>query len=301
MYASYFYSAGATAANVLADIGALLTGTTDKATLSASCNQSSTSIDASVYTAAWTLHDASAGTNAKCYKREYPDDATKFAYLVVDTNTSGKVLMKVYETWNAGTHAGTNLCYYSDQTGGCPQVSLAAGGQIDIYCNNYCVLMVSLFGATYGSSSQLGWTGLFFRTRNSAWDTVANGYPPFAWVWSYASNAPYCYAPRTLSAAGADITGANAPMNLCTIFGQGLIAPSLTVPAAADKTLKHLLIPFFFSYYSTGNLGGDVSQNADVYITSASLGTNFDEFEIGSNRYVIWSSSLNYRIAVRKG
>lgn len=60
----------------------------------------------------WTVHDASAGTNAKCYKA-LQKDGTSYTYMVLDWNTTistgvAGLCVRLYEDWNAGTHAGTN-------------------------------------------------------------------------------------------------------------------------------------------------------------------------------------------------
>lgn len=56
MYTKYVYNAGATSDNIKNDIIAILTGETNKANLSASCNKSSTDIFSTI-AAGWTSHD----------------------------------------------------------------------------------------------------------------------------------------------------------------------------------------------------------------------------------------------------
>jgi len=60
----------------------------------------------------WSIHDASAGTNAKCYK-SLQKDGTSYTYMVLDWNTTistgvAGLIVRLYEDWNATTHAGTN-------------------------------------------------------------------------------------------------------------------------------------------------------------------------------------------------
>lgn len=60
----------------------------------------------------WTVHDASAGTNAKCYK-SLQKDGTNYTYMVLDWNTTistgvAGLCIRLYETWNETTHVGTN-------------------------------------------------------------------------------------------------------------------------------------------------------------------------------------------------
>lgn len=369
MYTSYQYIAGATVANILSDIGALITGETNIANLSASASKAthaditfnagvgsgfsgltpSAEVDkyahhnglqrgkitandattitldngyteASAYTcyistiniwtddavAAWTLHDAAAGTNAKCYKRVYPDDETKYAYAVIDVNTANRLYCKGYETWNEVTHAGTNLCYNSDSTSFGQQINTTSGGGIEIFCNNYALRFFSIIGAALGSTTGTGDCGLFFRTRKSPWDTVANGYPPFAWVnLGYECQATLfsTYSPRTLSAAGADVTGSSASYKGVTPFQLLYLHafPTTIVPKNAAKALGHILIPFGFNSATRGDSGGEVSTNAKVYLTTYGFGSNLDEVLIGATRYKIWAQHTNYCFAVRKG
>ena len=60
----------------------------------------------------WSVHDASAGTNAKCYK-SLQKDGTSYTYMVLDWNTTistgvAGLCIRLYEDWNATTHVGTN-------------------------------------------------------------------------------------------------------------------------------------------------------------------------------------------------
>lgn len=60
----------------------------------------------------WSVHDASAGTNAKCYK-SLQKDGSSYTYMVLDWNTTistgvAGLIVRLYEDWNATTHAGTN-------------------------------------------------------------------------------------------------------------------------------------------------------------------------------------------------
>lgn len=60
----------------------------------------------------WSVHDAAAGTNAKCYK-SLQKDGTSYTYMVLDWNTTistgvAGLIVRLYEDWNATTHVGTN-------------------------------------------------------------------------------------------------------------------------------------------------------------------------------------------------
>ena len=60
----------------------------------------------------WSIHDAAAGTNAKCYK-SLQKDGSSYTYMVLDWNTTistgvAGLIVRLYETWNEVSHTGTN-------------------------------------------------------------------------------------------------------------------------------------------------------------------------------------------------
>ncbi len=304
MYASYFYSAEATAANILADVVAILTGETTVANLSAGCDKVNTTIDASVAVAGWTSHDASAGTNAVCLKAAVADNASQYKYLVIDTNSDGYIHTKVYEDWNATTHAGTNLAYYSDQVSVAQRVNTATGGRIDISASIRHAFMFSLQGGVFGSSTGNYPSGVLERTRRSPWDTVANGYPPFAHV--SGMNATTFREPRIVNASGADITGSSITNYPIHSFGGGsstlVNTPATTVVANEAKTVfKHALVNFGLVNPAVGHLGGDFSSLCDIYLTTYNNGASFDTIAVDNKTYIVWACGTTYRFAVRQG
>lgn len=54
----------------------------------------------------WSIHDASAGTNAKTYKCQDSDYDVLF-YVHVDNNQTSYAKVRVWEDWNATSHAGS--------------------------------------------------------------------------------------------------------------------------------------------------------------------------------------------------
>lgn len=305
MYTKYTYVAGASQANVLSDIVALLTGTTDKATLSAACDQTNTEILTGWKVAGWTLHDASAGTNAKAIKQAYLDDAATYVYCVIDVNTANKVLLKGYRTWDAGAHTGTDLCYQSDSVSYCPQVNLAAGGQLYLSSSNGHLHITSYQSAIWGSSTGNGSTGIFQRTRLSPWDTVARGYAPFVWMNLQYSiiNGQYAYSPRYKKYDGTDVTGSSA---ICYVTNPWGGIPGNAIPSTAalelDENLNqvHAFLPLAVHTSAYVFRGGVISFISETYETTSSYGGALDEVAKDGNTYVVWSGG-SYRIALRKG
>lgn len=107
MFARYAYLQGATPANILGDVCAILCGTTNKATLSAACDQTNTEISFSLNPATWVLHDNAATATGKVLKQRAADDSCdKFLHLA--TTGNGNFSHGFSETWNATTHVGTN-------------------------------------------------------------------------------------------------------------------------------------------------------------------------------------------------
>jgi hypothetical protein len=299
MYATYTYAASSTAANILADVVLLLTGTTDKGTLSANCVQGTTSIDASVTVAGWTVYDASAGTNAQCLRAPVADNASQYKYLVIDTNTAGYILQKVYETWNSGTHAGTNLAYNSDNTTYSQRTLIASGGTLYISANVRHCFIYSLQGGVYGNSSSSNPSGILERSRLSPWDTVANGYPPFVYWGAYS----VIYEPRSLNATGGDITGNGSLMTIVfPLGGSAETPPTTSVISNSNKvTLGHVFLPFGACKAANGHLGGDFSSFSDIWLTTYNSGSPLDTVVYGGNTYNIWSAATTWRYAVRQG
>lgn len=107
MYAVYTHDSSTTQANLVNDIILILTGTTNTASLSADCVTASSSITTTYAVAGWTLHDASAGSNLQVVKALQQDGVT-YKYVGIQATSTTAFSIVVYESWNAGTHTGTN-------------------------------------------------------------------------------------------------------------------------------------------------------------------------------------------------
>jgi hypothetical protein len=112
MYAVYNYKAGSTQAQVVSDIVLILTGTTNVASLSASCVQANTAITSSV-AAGWSVYDAAAGTNMQVL-RALDQGGSIFKYWGIQFSSTTAFICTVYESFNSGTHTGTNTCTTSN-------------------------------------------------------------------------------------------------------------------------------------------------------------------------------------------
>lgn len=146
MYAIYAYSAGSTIADITYDLTLLLTGTTDTALLSNSCDKVLTSITTTNATAGWTLYDNATGT-ANLYVITAPNaTATTTKYLQVFANTSTSIILRTLWGWNPSTNTPDtlNTNYVSWLT-----VNPTSGGRIYISSTQKTILMLSWDSAVY--------------------------------------------------------------------------------------------------------------------------------------------------------
>ena len=302
MYTSYFYNSGASAADILSDIAALLTGETDKNKLSASCNKTLTEIDASVDAAGWSMWDVAAGTNAVVLRAAVADNPSQYKYLWLSTNTAGYLVAAPYGDWDTAAHSGSDMSYAATSTSHAQRLNVSLGGRLDIRAKNGIYWGFSFQNGVYGSATGSWPSGLLERTRLSPWDTVENGYPPFLFV-SGLNQSTYS-EPRSVNAAGADVTGLAASCFPMHAFGGGGTLPTLpitTVPSNSSKDLKHILAPFGTTRVADGHLGGDFSSLADIWLTTYGNGSSFDTMNVDGKIYVIWAVTTTWRFAVRKG
>jgi hypothetical protein len=249
---------------------------------------------------------------------------------VIDSNTY------TFACLNAGATTGTltateNMAYWSDNSIYCqrwpttvavaPNLVSSMGGRIDISASARHCMLFSFQNSVYGSSTNLGPSGIMERTRRSPWDTPANGqargYLPAAWanLGLFATATAPFYANIMPNAAGVDQLGGlvgttNLALYAITPFGSNTgpgstslhVTPATIVPNSVIVP-QHMLIPFGCMRPDFGSLGGDFSSSCDIWLTTYGYGGAFDEVTIGSDTYVIWTAgpSSTYRIAVRKG
>nr|CRH06133.1 Conserved protein of unknown function [Candidatus Magnetococcus massalia] len=305
MYARYSYSAGSGVADILSDVVAILTGTTDKATLSASCNQSSTEIISDVV-AGWTLHDVYAGTNQQCLKAPLADDAATFKYLCIDLNSSGYLLPRVYETWDEINHDGTNMCYSSNSTSYNQKIDIASGGSLYIWASERFAMFASQTSAGWASSSYPGPSGILERTRYLPWDTPANGWPPFFWSnLGNANQGTFGYAPRIMKRDGSPLISNSA------VYHPGSVCfNSLSVPVGSDQKIPDgndgSVIPAWpLMAHNVSHMPmmyGEVSSLCDIWAIPESMATTHDILVMnGINYVVVRTNGVTDSMILRKG
>ena len=311
MYATYQYAAGSTAANILADVVAILTGTTNKATLSANCVQAGTEILTTYSVAGWEMFDNAAGANFKVLRAPWhTDNGVGYNYVGIDTNFAGYIHVRVFESWNAATHVGTNECQNDSTAGNSQRYNTAAGGSLYISANaGHSCFMFSFQSGIWGNSTASSPSGMFERTRRSAWDTNANAYPVAIWGSSNSSSAGVLTlgaSPRYVGASGVDVTAGSAliysstPMTSMWNATSGYGASTSMIPNA-DKVPQHLFVPIAAVHFAAGFFGGNCSKYTEIYQTTNGYGSSLDEVIKGGQSFVVWATAGSYRLAIRKG
>lgn len=198
-------------------------------------------IDAVLTGQGWSLHDANAGTNAKCYKA-LNADGSSYKYLLIDLNstqsaqsvTCTNLKTVVYENWNASTHVGTNLANASDQAVYCQLLSLTAGGNLYVFANaRYCAFFSKLYNGYFGSTTFGSFSGCFEVSRDNSEETPGQ-YPLFGFVTGglclggsvSVGNGGHCFSPprSVFSETGSQ---ASASASLTTVFGSSISTASL--------------------------------------------------------------------------
>jgi len=221
-------------------------------------------------------------------------------YVGLNFATSGYVLVSLYEGWNASTHAATNQADTSALNVSYNQrTNLTSGGNFYLSASSahmgFASYQSSTWGASVGSCPSIATQ----RSRRSAYDTIANAYPPTVLMFNN-----WNASPRISNLTGsADITGSSARVDMYA--GPWLYSALSPIASAAiatsDKSVRHLLLPLSFSTPSAAFFGGECSSLNDIWMTTYNYGGGGDEVTVGSSTYVIWPYNTGYRLAVRKG
>jgi hypothetical protein len=308
MYATYKYNAGATKANILSDVVAICTGTTDKNTLSSSCDKPNTEILTTYSTAGWTLHDATAGTNAIAIKAPLEDDATKYKYVVIDTNTTNTIFTKVYENWNASTDVGTNPCALNTTTSVHQVIDTTNGGYLRIAASERMVLFYSSTGTyPYGNPNNNALSGCIEASRIMLWDTVANGYPCFGLLCKSSVGNYLVYQPVRSYAAitNTDYTSFSDQLKVGNLLVNADTGTPWGFSADENKTLSVFFMPIYASGYSALNIGVmafDLSCKTNTYTLGLSQVLPLSEGEYNGENYISWTfNGQTAAFMVKKG
>jgi hypothetical protein len=128
MIGKYAWVAGASAANIIADIIKWITGA-DLATMSAACNQAATTRTGSATT--WSAHDAAFGVI-----RDLSDPAGPGIYARLTSSASPKLQAAAVAEWDIGSHAAAYAT-----TAGDVSLTLSAAGSVNLLASSGVLLI----------------------------------------------------------------------------------------------------------------------------------------------------------------
>jgi hypothetical protein len=197
----------------------------------------------------WGVYDASAGTNARAY-RAVCLDTVRYKYVVLDYNTAGKIILKVYESWNSSTHAGTNLGYNSDSASYCQQIDLTAGSLLYLFAHARWLAIESNLAGAIGSATGGQFTGCFEVTCDNPEDTPVAGYPCWVWVcFGITSGGSISFCRLRNGNTG---SFAASPVSFISngifggVYAGGQVIPNLTIYISTSNDWNGL--PFAFNF-----------------------------------------------------
>jgi len=154
VYASYFYVPGASSADVLNDIVAILTGTTDVNLLSASCDKTQTQIRTDYAQAGWT-QEGSPSTGQILLSSPHSQDPARKKYLILDSSTmaSGYLGIGSAVSYDPNTQTLSYSRFLANYQ--CPAIDLTNGGRLDVYADGKVTLFLSYVGGNLSD-----WSGV---------------------------------------------------------------------------------------------------------------------------------------------
>lgn len=155
MYAKYAYLNTATMDQILDDIVLILTGTTNPASLSASCDTTNTEILTTLSTSPWAVWDDVSATQ-QILRVEMDDDAGVYKYVGINHDTD-QIALSIAFDWNNVAHTGTNEIV-ADYTYHAQGFQIASGGYLHIYASQYAIVFMhesaaGLLGNSIGNLS----------------------------------------------------------------------------------------------------------------------------------------------------
>jgi len=304
MYTVYTHDSTITKATLIADLQAILTGETVVSNLSTSGNGPGTVIDATSTTSSWTVlnNNPVTGDPAVTLQSQIVDDAASLKTI--------QIIARINKIETIVSDDLGNIAKNSDMWD-FPWASEGQEGVIHISASDRHIL----FNSSSGNGStgpRFGPYGVIEYTRRSPWDTVSNGFDPFAFFAPQSATLASVYPPLTLDAYF-NTDQLNSESFIQSVFaggGQDLIVNQRNT-LDATRTTAHALIPFGHSNADLSNEGGDISSLCDIYLTSSDTGGSFDEVVVGADTYVIWVFYSNsqsgtpalqpQRWAIRKG
>jgi hypothetical protein len=281
MKAKLTYIDGTDRTNLLADIVAILAGETDKANLSANCNQANTDISTAIAVSGWVLHDAAASADSQVLRAPHFDNASSFKYVQIHLPSGLNLEMQGYEDWDNTAHTGTNQTG-NNLTSYEQRVQANGAGIVYIWATARFIAIFGEDATLDGDEGYRGPTILAEHSRLPPWNTSTNNMPSFALI-----HAGFCFGSglgvwliRALSNSGAEKTGTAATAYMTTIGASYNNWQSLThFPSGPNNNIPDGLganfTPFFPLYLQKpdtyGVPLGDISSICDIWAAPKSL------------------------------
>jgi hypothetical protein len=309
MYARYQYNSGATQANILADIVKIFTGETNKANLSASCNQALTVITASV-AAGWTVHDAAASSTSQVLKAPYSDNGSAYKYVELKATSTSAFDVFGYETWNATAHTGTNK---TGNTSSPQPWTSSSTGFFLLFSSSKFLAIVGQYGTTYGAGSYKGMTIVAEHSREQPWND-GTSYPSFTAIVSTGdclNGNKQAYFTRVKDTNGYDLTGTSAVTYLVTVgttYGGWATVGQLPqgVNAKVLDNSGNRYIPMFPIYLFDSSVFsspvGEISSICDIWVAPKDMLGHLESTTQNGTDYIAVSvHSSGHRFLFRQG
>jgi len=293
MYATYTYNSAATSAYIVEDLAEILKGTTDSSTLpgviAGVVEGPGTVITTSHSISNWieVEKDLAVAEPWVVLKAPIIDDPLVFKFLrLVVTNTG--IRTEVYEDWNVDPlFTGVNPAKYST-TWEFNRTGAGSPGIIHISSSE----RHALFNVGAGDGilgSRFGPFGVVEYTRRNSWDTVGNGFPPFAFFAPQSITLPSLFPVRTLDAYyNQEILNSESCIQSVYAGGSNNNIVNQQTTVDVNRTLVHTLIDFGHSNASLSNEGGDISAVCPIKMASSNVGLSFDEILVGPITYTVW-------------
>ena len=313
MYGRYVYTAAATMNNIIDDIAAILAGQTNSSLLAAAVIPD-TELDGTIATT-WSVYDSATGSNNPrvILRSAISDAGAKYKFLGLGDN-AGSLVVYSYEDWNTSTNTGTNAVSvtWAMGIGTSKQITLSANSK-SAYVSRPAIddstliagAVVTEFdrwdiwrttGGTYPDA--------ILCYAGNGWEGDTNGAPlgdgtPFASV-------DRCKAIRIKNGnANGDLTVQSvnwAAIHMAAHVGHPENAGGFaaTRVRTVDETVYHPVSPMIVGNWNKGFLGGMMSTQADIYMTTVNVGNNFVEMVVDSKTYVVNKISGFLSLLIRK-
>ena len=314
MYGRYVYTAAATLNNVIDDIAAILCGQTNSSLLAAAVIPD-TELDGTIATT-WSVYDSATGSdNPRVILRSAISDAgSKYKFLGLGDN-AGSLVVYSYEDWNTSTNTGTNAVSvtWAMGIGSSKQITLHANSKAAYVSRPAVDDTTAIAGAVVTEFDR--WD--IWRTTGSTYPDAVLCYAGSGWGSATTNGAPTgrdapfiavdrCKAIRAKNGnAAGDLT--NQLVNWCPVHMAGFVGNATadgsfaaTRTRSADETVYHPVSPMLVGEWNKGFLGGMMSAQADIYMSTINVGNNFVEMVVDSKTYVVNKISAYLVLLIRK-